>query len=483
MVNAREKFNAIKASKRPLLPIPSTVTSADVTVVVPCHNYARYLGQCLQSIKAGQLAPGRVIVVDDKSTDNPAPIAAAHGAECVRVEYGDQSLACQHGFGLVSSRYVLFFDADDVMDERYIADAVAVMEAERDVAFVYPWLLAFGEGQGPWHGTERAPDQVAGLDLEVRNWCPAGTVFRTHVLHQALAVGQRVRGCMCNDWLTARAVLRSGPWRGVKTQIPIHYRIHRGQMSDVARGTYAQQASHDLEVVTIIIPFSGRWDAWPRLRAWLLSQDWPLTQTRLLILNSTHGKLTANDLGLADWGGVSLCIERVDVGFAGLADIDRRTAPPAVTKGVEAAVAGLYNRAFGMVSGEWCLTIEDDVIPHRPDVIRRLFKSVRPFTAGVSGLYQHRYDTRAVAFNWGDAGFQLLPLDGPEVEDVVGTGFGCLLVRRSVMLATPLANDSPHKFFDVDVAVRLKNSGWLWHLDRAVACDHMTGATYKPKGE
>jgi glycosyltransferase involved in cell wall biosynthesis len=452
-------------------------------VVIPCHNYARYLAACLQSIKASTLPPGRIIVVDDKSTDSPRTIADAYGAECVRVEYGDQSLTCQHGFNMVSSRYVLFFDADDVMNPGYIADAVARMEADRGIAFVYPWLDAFEQGSGPWHGTERAPDQVAGLDLEVRNWCPAGSVYRTHILHQALAVGQRQHGCMCNDWLTARGVLRSGQWRGVKTNIPIHYRIHRGQMSEVACGTYAQQASHDLEVVTIIIPFSGRWDAWPRLRAWLLSQDWPPQQTRLLILNSTHANLTANDLGLGDWSGASLCIERVDVGFAGLADIDRRNAPPAVTGAVEAAVAGLYNRAFQMVAGEWCLTIEDDVIPDRPDVIRRLFESVQPNTAGVSGLYRHRYHNSAVAFNWGPSGFVLLDLVGPEKETVVGTGFGCLLVRRSVMLATPLANDSHHKFFDVDVAVRLRDTGWLWHLDRGVNCDHMTQATHRPKGE
>ena len=324
---------------------------------------------------------------------------------------------------------------------------------------------------------------VRAADVEVRNWCPAGSVFRTHLLHQALAVGRRVAGCMCNDWLTARAVLRAGPWRAVKSKHAIHYRVHSGQMSEVAQGTYAQQSNHAQEVVTIIIPFSGRWDAWPRLLAWLQTQDWPLHQTRLLILNSTHANLTANDLGLGSWGGASLCIERVDVGFAGLADIDRRTAPPAVAHAVEAAVAGLYNRAFQMVLGEWCLTIEDDVIPHRPDVVRRLFASVTPFTVGVSGLYRHRYETKAVAFHWGDSGFRLLPMDGPETESVTGTGFGCLLVRRSVMLATPLANDSPHKFFDVDVAVRVAAIGWKWTLDRGVPCDHMIEATHRPKGE
>lgn len=485
VINARKRFDAARAAKRgPGLGwAPPAPQSDDVTVVVPCHNYAKYLGACLHSLRSSTLPPGRIIVVDDASTDNPAAVAAAYGAECVRVQYKDQSYTCQHGFSLVSTRYVMFLDADDILHADYIATAVARMEAERDIAFVYPWLDAFGEATGPWHGTERAPEEVRGHDLEIRNWCPAGTVYRTAVLHQAKAVEPRVPGCMCNDWLTARGVLRAGPWRGVKTHIPIQYRIHKGQMSEVARGSYAQQSNHAKEVVTIITPFSGRWDAWPRLLAWLQTQDWPLHQTRLLILNSTHANLTANDLGLGSWGGASLCIERVDVGFAGLADIDRRTAPPAITGAVEAAVAGLYNRAFQIVRGEWCLTIEDDVIPHRPDVIRRLFQSVQPFTAGVSGLYRHRYHNSAVAFNWGPSGFALLDIVGPEVEDVVGTGFGCLLVRRSVMLATPLANDSHHKFFDVDVAVRLKNNGWLWHLDRGVLCDHMTEATHRPKGE
>lgn len=478
MVNPRHKFDKLKAAQRPPLPLVHTATSDDVTVVVPCHNYAQYLGACLHSLRHNTLPPGRIIVVDDASKDNPAAVAAAYGAECVRGEWRDQSMACQHGFRLVSTRYVMFFDADDILHPEYIATAVARMEAERDIAFVYPWLDAFGEGTGPWHGTDRAPDEVRGHDLEIRNWCPAGTMYRTAVLHQARAVGQRVPGCMCNDWLTARAVLRAGPWRGVKTAVPIHYRIHKGQMSEVAQGTYAQQANHAKEVVTIIVPFSGRWAAWHRLVAWLQGQTWPAAQTRLLVLNSTHGPLTAAMLGLGDWQGASLHIERIDVGWPGLADLDRRTAPPAVTKAVESAVAGLYNEAFRLVRGEWCLTLEDDVIPHRPDVIARLFESVTPLTAGVSGLYKHRYHDAAVAFNWDDGSFVLLPMEGPEREDVVGTGFGCLLVRRSAMVGMPLANDSPYKFFDVDVAVRAKTAGWRWHLDRTVPCDHMIEATY-----
>ena len=41
-----------------------------ISVVIPCHNAGRWIGETLRSVAAQTLAPHEVIVVDDASTDD-----------------------------------------------------------------------------------------------------------------------------------------------------------------------------------------------------------------------------------------------------------------------------------------------------------------------------------------------------------------------------------------------------------------------------
>src|SRR5690349_15372740 len=39
-------------------------------VVIPCHNYGHYLGECVQSVLESTLRPKCVVLVDDDSSDD-----------------------------------------------------------------------------------------------------------------------------------------------------------------------------------------------------------------------------------------------------------------------------------------------------------------------------------------------------------------------------------------------------------------------------
>lgn len=454
--------------------------SAEITVIIPCHNYRQYLQECLDSINASTLQPVRVIIVDDASDPplQPSAFEISNFKFQIQwncVDFNSQALTCRHGFSLVETTYCLFLDADDKINPDYLATAVQMLAADREAACAFPYLEAFGEGVGCCHQTDRAPDVVRWHDIESRNWCPAGSVFRSDVLRQSLALQvDRVPGCGCSDWITIRTVLRSGPWHAVKTGVPLYYRQHAAQMtkgSDFHR--YELQANIANEVVTIVVAFSGRWDAWWRLRDWLFNQEWPYDQTRVMILNSTHKDLTAKDLKLHDMPFRSLQIERIDAGFPQLADINRRGRAD-IQRQVDSAVAGLYNRAIAMAYGEWMLFVEDDVIPQRSDAIAQLFRSVGPQVAAVSGVYRHRYDGTAVAFGPPNNKLPMRQMDGPEIEHVTSTGFGCLLARRSVFTRFGLSGDEPRCwFYDVNAGVRVHRMGYQWILDRSVYCEHL----------
>jgi glycosyltransferase involved in cell wall biosynthesis len=90
---------------------------ADVTVIIPALNEAA----SLPSVLADLPAVGRVIVVDNGSTDNTATIAAQHGAMVVTEPQRGYGAACLRGLATIREsiaqgqpppRFVVFLDAD-----------------------------------------------------------------------------------------------------------------------------------------------------------------------------------------------------------------------------------------------------------------------------------------------------------------------------------------------------------------------------------
>ena len=89
-----------------------------VTVIVPAHNYGRYLPHALESVAAQTLAEWECIVVDDGSTDDTAAVAAHYVARDPRFRYlhqQNQGLSAARNSGLAAARgaYIQFLDADD----------------------------------------------------------------------------------------------------------------------------------------------------------------------------------------------------------------------------------------------------------------------------------------------------------------------------------------------------------------------------------
>ena len=208
----------------------------------------------------------------------------------------------------------------------------------------------------------------------------------------------------------------------------------------------------------------------------MITQTWPREQTRVLILNSSHEALTAADFNLDCEFFRAVQIERVDAGRPGLADEERVNAAETCRQ-VEAAVAGLYNYALQLTPAEFVLFVEDDVIPETETAIDALLPEMAPDVAAVSGAYAHRYHPeKLVAFDLPYIGLPALKsLDGPAVESIGGSGFGCLLIRRSVFTRFGLAGDHPTRpHYDCEISARIREAGYRWVLKRTVFCDHMT---------
>src|SRR5262245_50458747 len=89
-----------------------------LSVVIPCFNYARYLGECLDSIFNQIDAPDfEVIAVNDGSTDETADVLASIRDPRLRVIHNPKNLGhvgtINRGLPLTRGTIVARIDPDD----------------------------------------------------------------------------------------------------------------------------------------------------------------------------------------------------------------------------------------------------------------------------------------------------------------------------------------------------------------------------------
>jgi hypothetical protein len=122
-----------------------------VSVLIPHFNQARFLAECVESVRAQSYPEVETIVIDDASTEADAreAVEQLEHADDVTVlrmhENGGPSRARNAGLERCRGRYVLPVDADNVL----LPDAVErlvdqLSEAGEEIGFIYPNIQYFG---------------------------------------------------------------------------------------------------------------------------------------------------------------------------------------------------------------------------------------------------------------------------------------------------------------------------------------------------
>jgi|GEM_PF-253863 len=113
--------------------MPSHPESASLTIVICNYNYARFLRGAIDSALAQtQTAPAvKVMVIDDGSTDGSREILHGYGdrIEAICQANGGQVSAYNHALRRVTTPYVIFLDADDLLEPDAAATVLAAFAA------------------------------------------------------------------------------------------------------------------------------------------------------------------------------------------------------------------------------------------------------------------------------------------------------------------------------------------------------------------
>lgn len=124
-IRARRHFAALPE----LAHTPANETPPDCMVVIPARNEEGVIAYCVSSFP-----PDTVIVVDDHSTDKTAQEAEEAGAGVLRAPKLTKGAlgkpnACAAGANVLTSRWILFADADTWYEPDFLESAVAAAEA------------------------------------------------------------------------------------------------------------------------------------------------------------------------------------------------------------------------------------------------------------------------------------------------------------------------------------------------------------------
>lgn len=115
-----------------------------ISIVTPCYNAERYIGSTAESVLAQTFSDFEYIIVDDGSSDDSAGAASAairsdSRARLITQDNGGVSAARLTGFAATdpTSDYLVFLDADDIVDPSFLETLASHLDAHPDVGFAY----------------------------------------------------------------------------------------------------------------------------------------------------------------------------------------------------------------------------------------------------------------------------------------------------------------------------------------------------------
>ncbi len=116
-----------------------------VTIVIANYDYARFLGEAIESA-LGQTWPAlEVLVVDDGSTDDSLAVAARYPVRVLTQANAGVAAARNRGAAEARGEYVVFLDADDVLERAFVERCFAALRRQPShVAYAYTQMHKFG---------------------------------------------------------------------------------------------------------------------------------------------------------------------------------------------------------------------------------------------------------------------------------------------------------------------------------------------------
>jgi glycosyltransferase involved in cell wall biosynthesis len=126
--------------------------AGEVDVLVPAHNYGRFLAACIESVFQQTVAVGSVTVIDDGSTDNTrdvlATLATRYPLTVVDRENRGLVQTLREAIELTHGRFFVTVDADDRLAPTFVERCLDTLANDDSVGYCYTQMVLSGEQRG-----------------------------------------------------------------------------------------------------------------------------------------------------------------------------------------------------------------------------------------------------------------------------------------------------------------------------------------------
>ena len=192
-----------------------------VSIVIPCHNYGRYVSEAIESALAQTHRPVEVIVIDDGSTDDSVAVASRYPVKVIAQPNSGVCAASNNGVRASSGQYVLRLDADDRLCPTYIEETLAALQQNPEAHFAYTSVEYFGTKTGTY--------PIEPFDSETiteRNYVHCSALMRRASFDRAGGYNPNMTRSRYEDWDLWLAFTENG-MPGVMVPKPLlQYRQH-----------------------------------------------------------------------------------------------------------------------------------------------------------------------------------------------------------------------------------------------------------------
>jgi len=209
-----------------------------VSILIPCYNYGRFLGEAIESALAQTHPALEVIVMDDGSSDNTQSVAAGYSGRVRYHHTPNQGLSAtlNTALQLATGAYYVWLDADNRLAPGFVSKTVAAMQSVDDplLAFVYTQQRYFGDREGLTARPPFVPNR-----LKDRNYIDACSLVRTDVgrrfLYDTRPLVSRVP-----DYDFYLTLSENGFYGLLLDQPLVDYRVHSSSMGRTIGNRYEQ---------------------------------------------------------------------------------------------------------------------------------------------------------------------------------------------------------------------------------------------------
>lgn len=204
-----------------------------ISVVIPCYNYGAYVEEAVASLEAQCLRPLEIVLVDDGSTDAHTVDVCTKLGETRRVRLlrqGNRGLSAARNAGAAATvgDFLLFLDADDILDPLALAVLWYALSRHPEAAYAYPYQRFFGDAD-----FVVASQDFNGYDLLFANHPCVAALIRRPAFTDSGGYRSEMRYGF-EDWEHWLALMESGH-EGMAVPIPVfRHRRHGPTMTQAA---------------------------------------------------------------------------------------------------------------------------------------------------------------------------------------------------------------------------------------------------------